>query len=296
MVGNKQPGSRKTLPHASFYDEIVLQQSCQIVPCFQYPTSLLSTQAGRDSVHSFSVSLHNLLNTTFNQTNPLPLPPRVQPLSAHASVPRAMPPPPGAYALPASVVARLPPHLAARYSAAMAVLGQPPSPHLPPGYVPAGMPPGYVPPGMPLAPPGGFPFNPYMAAFPFNPYMGRPPPGFGPPPPPPPAGRVGGPPVSFSYAAPAKLPTIEEDLEKIRKSSCPDDCPICMMPLLSEKTYKLPCGHEFHRECTSEMLKRATTCAVCRRPASKSGLPSNGLQPSGSLTILKQPARQGQGC
>jgi hypothetical protein len=26
---------------------------------------------------------------------------------------------------------------------------------------------------------------------------------------------VGGPPVSFSYAAPAKLPTIEEDLEKV---------------------------------------------------------------------------------
>lgn len=54
-----------------------------------------------------------------------------------------------------------------------------------------------------------------------------------------------------------------------RGSSSPDlvgSCAVCTDDFIAmERVTRLPCGHEFHRECVTTWLKRHCTCPVCRR-------------------------------
>lgn len=45
----------------------------------------------------------------------------------------------------------------------------------------------------------------------------------------------------------------------------PPTCTICYSAM-STKAIKLPCGHLFHKECTSMLLKNHTSCPLCRKP------------------------------
>ena len=76
VIGNKGGGVGGT-----YYDEIVLQRSSQIIPCFKYSTSLLKDQAGEDLVWQFADSLNKLLNEVINDT-PNNSHVRIQPLHA----------------------------------------------------------------------------------------------------------------------------------------------------------------------------------------------------------------------
>ena len=72
VVGNKQTGAGgyvggggNTTP--TFYDEIVLQRSTQIIPCFKFAKILISHQTGQDLVWQFADGLHTILDEIVNE-------------------------------------------------------------------------------------------------------------------------------------------------------------------------------------------------------------------------------------
>ena len=84
VVGNKQTGAGgyvggggNTTP--TFYDEIVLQRSTQIIPCFKFAKSLISHQTGQDLVWQFADGLHTILDEIVNEI-PNPAHVRIHPI------------------------------------------------------------------------------------------------------------------------------------------------------------------------------------------------------------------------
>jgi hypothetical protein len=45
----------------------------------------------------------------------------------------------------------------------------------------------------------------------------------------------------------------------------PEDCPICLDNLKTQKTVKTDCEHHFHEACLTKSLETSTKCPMCRR-------------------------------
>jgi len=43
------------------------------------------------------------------------------------------------------------------------------------------------------------------------------------------------------------------------------ECPICL-DIMADKTLRLECAHEYHRECIHAWMAREQTCPMCRFP------------------------------
>lgn len=98
------------------------------------------------------------------------------------------------------------------------------------------------------------------------------------------------------YKAPetfnGKTLTKLDDISKPRKGGRPDECPICldpMMPLQDPNGAWHPscclkaCGHPFHVNCLLGSLATSKRCPVCRTLMGK----PQGYSPSGSMTITR---------
>lgn len=71
-------------------------------------------------------------------------------------------------------------------------------------------------------------------------------------------GNQGPPPTSKKVIEKLPVYKLEKDLN--------DSCPVCKDELKKgEEAMKLPCNHEFHKECLMPWLERANTCPICRK-------------------------------
>ena len=235
-----------------FYDEVVLQQSAQVVPLIRYRASLVDTHDlesdGIRAIHTFHKAMQGIVDEYFND-------------GRHTRVLGYKIPEDKQAALRASAMARQ------RISAVAPLL-------------PAGMgglaPPAAWPPGFALTVGG----NPLAAGgggvVPFAGTGNR-------------LGHSNSSPIAeIEYVAPYALDTPDcayEEVEHEVSSKANDDvCPICLDPFAENVTAKMKkCGHAFCLDCIREALSHNNKCPSCRVVLGH----VRGQMPSGKMTVTK---------